>query len=96
VIELGVTKEYLSSNLYTIYYELKDYEKAEQALAQYEVVFPEDYMPHALRGIMLITIENEKPPELPQSQGGVGAEYATAGEYAGARTARPVTGRRRA
>ena len=61
VIELGVTKEYLYSNLYTIYYELKDYAKAEQALTAYEEMFPEDYMPHALRGMMLITIENAKP-----------------------------------
>ncbi len=60
VIELGVTKEYLYSNLYTIYYEQKDYDKAEQALLSYEEMFPEDYMPHALRGMMLITIENEK------------------------------------
>jgi len=61
VIELGVTKEYLYSNLYTIYYEQKDYNKAEQALLAYEEMFPEDYMPHALRGMMLITMENEKP-----------------------------------
>lgn len=60
VIELGVSKEYLYSNLYTIYYELKDYGKAEQALAAYEGAFPDDYMPHALRGMMLITIENGK------------------------------------
>lgn len=60
VIELGVSKEYLYSNLYTIYYELKDYGKAEQALAAYEDAFPNDYMPHALRGIMLIAIENGK------------------------------------
>lgn len=61
VIELGVTKEYLYSNLYTIYYEQKDYGRAEEALAAYEQMFPEDYMPHALRGMMLITMENEKP-----------------------------------
>lgn len=61
VIELGVTKEYLYSNLYTIYYELKDYAKAEQALTAYEEMFPEDYMPHALRGMMLITIEMPSP-----------------------------------
>lgn len=61
VIELGVTKEYLYSNLYTIYYEQKDYDRAEEALAAYERMFPEDYMPHALRGMMLITLENEKP-----------------------------------
>lgn len=61
VIELGVTKEYLYSNLYMIYYEQKDYDRAEEALAAYERMFPEDYMPHALRGMMLITLENEKP-----------------------------------
>lgn len=61
VIELGVVKEYLYSNLYTIYYEMKDYDRAEQALTDYEAMFPDDYMPHALRGMMLITIENEKP-----------------------------------
>ena len=40
------------------YYELKDYDRAEQALKDYETAFPEDYMPHALRGMMLITEEN--------------------------------------
>lgn len=60
VIELGVTKEYLYSNLYAIYYELKDYDKADEALSAYEGMFPNDYMPHALRGMMLITIENQK------------------------------------
>lgn len=78
VIELGVTKEYLYSNLYTIYYELKEYDRAEQALADYEAMFPEDYMPHALRGMMLITIENEKPQSARNYKGAL-AEYETAG-----------------
>lgn len=78
VTELGVVKEYLYSNLYTIYYELKDYNKAEQALSDYESMFPEDYMPHALRGMMLITIENEKPQDSRNYQGAL-AEYETAG-----------------
>ena len=39
---------------------MKDYEKAEQVLEDYEAAFPDDYMPHALRGMMLITIENNK------------------------------------
>lgn len=78
VIELGVTKEYLYSNLYTIYYELKDYAKAEQALTAYEEMFPEDYMPHALRGMMLITIENAKPQSSRNYQPAL-AEYETAG-----------------
>ena len=60
VIELGITKDYLYSNLYTIYYELQEYEKADHALKDYEIAFPNDYMPHAFRGMMLITIENEK------------------------------------
>lgn len=78
VIELGVTKEYLYSNLYTIYYELKDYDKAEQALTAYEAMFPEDYMPHALRGMMLITIENAKPQSSRNYRPAL-AEYETAG-----------------
>lgn len=78
VIELGVTKEYLYSNLYTIYYELKDYAKAEQALTAYEEMFPEDYMPHALRGMMLITIENAKPQSSRNYRPAL-AEYETAG-----------------
>lgn len=78
VIELGVTKEYLYSNLYTIYYELKEYDKAEQALTAYEEMFPEDYMPHALRGMMLITIENNKPQTNRNYKPAL-AEYETAG-----------------
>ena len=50
VIKLGVTKEYLYSNLYTIYYELSAYDKAEEALTAYQETFPDNYMPHALRG----------------------------------------------
>ena len=60
VIELGVTKDYLYSNLYTIYYELGDYENAEQALTEYEVQFPAAYEPHAFRAMMYITQENAK------------------------------------
>lgn len=78
VIELGVTKGYLYSNLYTIYYELKDYSKAEGALSAYQEMFPEDYMPHALRGMMLITIENEKPQPGRNYRPAL-AEYETAG-----------------
>lgn len=78
VIELGVTKEYLYSNLYTIYYELKDYGKAEQALASYEEMFPEDYMPHALRGMMLIAVENQKLQTSRSYQTAL-KEYETAG-----------------
>ena len=60
VIEQGVVKYYLFTNLYSIYYEQGDYEAAEQALKDYEVAFPSDYIPHALRTVLLITVENGK------------------------------------
>lgn len=60
VIELGVVKDYLYTNLYTIHYEQGDFAAAEKALADFEVAFPDAYLPHALRGMLLITIENEK------------------------------------
>lgn len=60
VIEQGVVKDYLYTNLYSIYYEQGDYNAAEQALREYETAFPNDYIPHALRTMLLITIENEK------------------------------------
>ena len=60
VLEQGVVKNYLYTNLYTIYYELGDYNAAEKELKEYETAFPNDYIPHALRTILLITIENEK------------------------------------
>lgn len=78
VIELGVTKEYLYSNLYTIYYELEDFDSAEKALAAYEEMFPDSYMPHALRGMMLITVENKKSEDQRDFSAAL-AEYETAG-----------------
>lgn len=63
VLEMGMEKAYLYRNLYTIYYELGDYQRAAQALDEYEQKFPKDHMSHALRGMLLITIENEKPAE---------------------------------
>ena len=79
VIDMGVTKHYLYSNLYTIYYELGDYNAAAQALNDYEAKFPDDYMPHALRGMMLITIENSKVQSSRNYSGAV-AEYNKAKE----------------
>ena len=78
VIELGVQKEYLYSNLYTVYYELARYEDAEAALQRYEAAFPASYMPHALRGMMLITIENGKAQAQRDYSGAV-KEYEAAG-----------------
>lgn len=79
VIDMGVTKHYLYSNLYTIYYELGNYNAAAQALNDYETMFPDDYMPHALRGMMLITIENGKAQSSRNYSGAV-AEYNKAKE----------------
>lgn len=78
VIELGVTKEYLYTNLYTIYYELSDFEKAGQALDSYQVMYPDSYMPNALRGMMYITIENKKPQSVRDYTQAL-REYETAG-----------------
>ena len=78
VLELGVMKDYLYSNLYTIYYEQGEYDLAEQALQDYEAAFPQDYMPHALRGMLLITLENEKP-QAQRDYSQALAEYETAG-----------------
>lgn len=79
VIELGVVKDYLYANLYTIYYEQKAYDQASEALDDYQAAFPEDYMPHALRGMMLITIENEKP-QSDRNYQAARQEYVQAGE----------------
>lgn len=79
VIELGVTKEYLYSNLYTIFYEMTDYEQAEQALQAYETMFPGSYMPHALRGMMLISQENAKPDQSDRDYSAVLEQYELAG-----------------
>lgn len=63
VLDMGVAKAYLYCNLYTIYYELEDYDRAADALDEYEAAFPKDYTSHALRGMLLITIENNKAAE---------------------------------
>ena len=60
VIELGVTKDYFYSNLFTIYYEMEDYEAAEASLQSYEQAYPQHYEPHAFRSTMLIKMEGEK------------------------------------
>ena len=41
-------------------------------------MFRDDYMPHALRGMMLITIENQKP-QSGRNYRAAQAEYETAG-----------------
>ena len=78
VIELGVTKDYLYTDIYTIYYEQKNYEKAEDALTRFMSVYPQSYTPHALRAMLLITTENEKPQNERDYSEAV-KEYETAG-----------------
>ena len=78
VMQLGVEKDYLYSNLYAIYYELEDYDRAGEVLDSYEASFPEDYVPHALRGMLLITLEGGKPQESRSYQAALD-EYETAG-----------------
>ena len=60
VLELGVTKNYLYSNLYTIYYELQEYDLAAQTLSDYAEQYPNDYEPYAFRAMLYITLENQK------------------------------------
>lgn len=79
VIEQGVVKDYLYTNLYSIYYEQGNYSSAEQALKEYETAFPNDYTPHALRTVLLITIENEKAQGLRNYQAAQ-AEFEIAGD----------------
>ena len=61
VMDMSVPQEYLYQNLYTIYYKLNQYDQAEEVLLEYRDAYDDSYVPHALRGILLITVENEKP-----------------------------------
>lgn len=79
VLELGVTKSYLYANLYTVYYQLGDYTAAGQALDDYQAMYPQDYMPHALRGMLLITVENQKEQSVRDYRQAL-SEYETAGQ----------------
>lgn len=78
VLESGIQRDYLFGNLYSIYYEMGNYDAAEQALKDYETAFPNDYIPHALRAIMLISIENNKP-QASRNYSAVLSEYQIAG-----------------
>lgn len=79
VLNLGVTKSYLYTDLYTVYYQLGDYTAAGQALDDYQTMYPQDYMPHALRGMLLITMENQKEQSV-RDYRQVLSEYETAGQ----------------
>ena len=60
VINLGIQKEYLYSNLFTINYELKSYEDAENILFEMKERYPNSYIAYALRSMLLITLESNK------------------------------------
>jgi len=60
VLTLGIQKDYIYGNLYSIYYEMGTYNDAAQVLDRMEAAFPKNYVPHALRGILYITMENSK------------------------------------
>lgn len=60
VIDQGMVKDYLYTNLYTIYYELGDYDQADAALTEFAETFPDTYVPYALRAVLLVTVEGEK------------------------------------
>ena len=79
VLELGVTKSYLYSNLYTIYYELQEYDLAEQTLDAYAAQCPKDYEPYAFRAMLYITLENRKEQSARDYSAAVEA-YETAGQ----------------
>ena len=79
VLELGVTKSYLYSNLYTIYYELQEYDLAEQTLDAYAAQYPKDYEPYAFRAMLYITLENRKEQSA-RDYSAVVEAYETAGQ----------------
>lgn len=60
VINLGMGQEHLYDDLFNIWYELEDYTSAAELLNDYESAFPLSYRPHALRSMLLITIEGKK------------------------------------
>ena len=77
LLERGVVKDYIFSNLFTIYYKLPDYDKAEKALQEYQDYDPNSYTPHALRAMMMITVEGNKPQD-ERDYNGAYEEYETA------------------
>ena len=78
-LALGVQRDYLFANLYSVYYQLKDYAQAYKTLENYKAAFPEDYLPYAFEGMLEITVENEKPQDERDYSRAVQA-YETAGQ----------------
>ena len=51
VLNLGMTKDYIYTNLYTIYCELGDYGNAGSCAMSYRWAYPDDYTPWALQAM---------------------------------------------
>lgn len=77
VINLGVQKDYIYSNLFAVYEQLKDYSNAQKVLDQMKAVFPKYYVPYALNASLMIIMENCKP-ESKRNYFAAYSEYQTA------------------
>lgn len=62
IMKMGIKKDSCFQNLFNIYYSLKQYENAEQILQEYKMLYPQDYVPYAMRTILLMTEEGNKIP----------------------------------
>lgn len=60
VIDTGITKDYLYVNVFMACQLTGNYETANNVLEQMEQVYPQSYVPHALRSILYISEENQK------------------------------------
>lgn len=60
VIQTGMAKEYLYINAFTAWQSIGEYEKAGSVLDSMETAWPESYIPHALRAMLMIMVENTK------------------------------------
>ncbi|MGN1142259.1 MAG: hypothetical protein ACI4TF_13750 [Oliverpabstia sp.] len=59
VLTLGVKKEYIYTNLYTIQYIQNNLTEAEIIICEMEEAFADSYLPHALMAMLYITAGNE-------------------------------------
>jgi len=63
IMDMGVKKDYFYQNLYNIYYQLQWYDQAEGIVQEYKKMYPKDYVPYAMRTILLLTLEGHKQVE---------------------------------
>ncbi|MBQ2995310.1 MAG: protein kinase [Peptococcaceae bacterium] len=60
VIAMGIQKQYLYVNVFTVRELLGEYQKAGEILNAMETAYPTSYMPHTLRSMLCIIQENQK------------------------------------